>query len=159
MLSKPMSNSVSIFLLIFLTLVLYSTTMMTFVSGDMSEECKIRPIIHLLRYPGCVPKPIPSFACQGQCSSYVQVRHGLLFLFSFFCVSSPKWHFRCNKIHDHHVTLWHIRVSLTFLPSVSSIHPFFLPTHFWICTKSRLRTFSSVVTLSWLIGRKEGKEY
>lgn len=36
-------------------------------------NCHIRPIIHLLKYPGCVPKSIPSFACQGRCSSYVQV--------------------------------------------------------------------------------------
>lgn len=39
----------------------------------MNEDCHIRRIIHVLKYPGCVPKSIPSFACQGHCSSYVQV--------------------------------------------------------------------------------------
>ncbi|GIX96769.1 hypothetical protein CEXT_262101, partial [Caerostris extrusa] len=29
-------------------------------------------VIHVLQQPGCIPKPIPSFACQGSCSSYVQ---------------------------------------------------------------------------------------
>ncbi|RWS16401.1 mucin-5B-like protein, partial [Dinothrombium tinctorium] len=37
------------------------------------EICHLRPVIHLLKHPGCMPKPIPSFACQGSCSSYVQV--------------------------------------------------------------------------------------
>ncbi|XP_054714494.1 bursicon-like [Uloborus diversus] len=37
------------------------------------EECHLRPVIHVLQQPGCIPKPIPSFACQGSCSSYVQV--------------------------------------------------------------------------------------
>ncbi|CAB0014796.1 unnamed protein product [Nesidiocoris tenuis] len=32
----------------------------------------VTPVIHVLQYPGCVPKPIPSFACQGRCSSYIQ---------------------------------------------------------------------------------------
>lgn len=31
------------------------------------------PVIHVLQYPGCVPKPIPSFACVGRCASYIQV--------------------------------------------------------------------------------------
>lgn len=31
------------------------------------------PVIHVLQYPGCVPKPIPSFACIGRCASYLQV--------------------------------------------------------------------------------------
>uniref|UniRef100_A0A182TIQ1 DAN domain-containing protein n=1 Tax=Anopheles melas TaxID=34690 RepID=A0A182TIQ1_9DIPT len=26
-----------------------------------------------MQYPGCVPKPIPSFACIGRCASYIQV--------------------------------------------------------------------------------------
>ena len=45
-------------------------------SSDVSlsrEDCRLRPIIHQLKYPGCIPKSIPSFACQGHCSSYVQV--------------------------------------------------------------------------------------
>ncbi|XP_044597826.1 otogelin-like protein, partial [Cotesia glomerata] len=37
------------------------------------DECQVTPVIHLLRYPGCLPKPIPSFACTGRCSSYLQV--------------------------------------------------------------------------------------
>lgn len=31
------------------------------------------PVIHVLKHPGCIPKAIPSFACIGKCSSYVQV--------------------------------------------------------------------------------------
>lgn len=37
------------------------------------NECQVTPVIHVLQYPGCVPKPIPSFACIGRCSSYLQV--------------------------------------------------------------------------------------
>ncbi|XP_046742573.1 bursicon isoform X2 [Diprion similis] len=37
------------------------------------DECQVTPVIHVLRYPGCFPKPIPSFACTGRCSSYLQV--------------------------------------------------------------------------------------
>ncbi|XP_054167676.1 bursicon-like [Oppia nitens] len=37
------------------------------------EECHLRPVIHVLKHAGCIPKPIPSFACYGTCSSYVQV--------------------------------------------------------------------------------------
>uniref|UniRef100_T1H9U3 DAN domain-containing protein n=1 Tax=Rhodnius prolixus TaxID=13249 RepID=T1H9U3_RHOPR len=36
------------------------------------DECQVTPVIHVLQYPGCVPKPIPSFACTGRCSSYIQ---------------------------------------------------------------------------------------
>ncbi|KAF2353470.1 DAN protein, partial [Trinorchestia longiramus] len=38
-----------------------------------ADECNLTPVIHFLSYPGCISKPIPSFACQGRCSSYVQV--------------------------------------------------------------------------------------
>ncbi|XP_076047531.1 cuticle-tanning hormone bursicon [Oratosquilla oratoria] len=38
-----------------------------------ADECTLTPVIHLLSYPGCVSKPIPSFACKGKCTSYVQV--------------------------------------------------------------------------------------
>ncbi|XP_058055659.1 bursicon [Anopheles bellator] len=38
-----------------------------------SDECQVTPVIHVLQYPGCVPKPIPSFACIGRCASYIQV--------------------------------------------------------------------------------------
>ncbi|XP_018569360.1 bursicon [Anoplophora glabripennis] len=37
------------------------------------DECQVTPVIHVLQYPGCVPKPIPSFACIGRCASYLQV--------------------------------------------------------------------------------------
>ena len=40
----------------------------------MADECHLTPVIHVLQHPGCVPKPIPSFACTGICTSYVQVR-------------------------------------------------------------------------------------
>lgn len=38
-----------------------------------ADECQVTPVIHVLQYPGCVPKPIPSFACIGKCASYLQV--------------------------------------------------------------------------------------
>ena len=43
---------------------------LTSVTGD---ECNLTPVFHVLQYPGCIPKPIPSFACMGKCTSYVQV--------------------------------------------------------------------------------------
>uniref|UniRef100_A0A8D8YLU3 Bursicon n=1 Tax=Cacopsylla melanoneura TaxID=428564 RepID=A0A8D8YLU3_9HEMI len=43
------------------------------VSSASSDDCQVTPVIHVLQYPGCVPKPIPSFACTGRCSSYLQV--------------------------------------------------------------------------------------
>nr|UES72898.1 bursicon alpha 1 [Carausius morosus] len=42
-------------------------------SNSIADECQVTPVIHVLQFPGCVPKPIPSFACNGRCSSYVQV--------------------------------------------------------------------------------------
>lgn len=48
-----------------------------------SDECQVTPVIHVLQYPGCVPKPIPSFACIGRCSSYLQVK---------ICAKMPKTH-------------------------------------------------------------------
>ncbi|KAH8359935.1 hypothetical protein KR093_009587 [Drosophila rubida] len=41
--------------------------------GHLGDDCKVTPVIHVLQYPGCVPKPIPSFACVGRCASYIQV--------------------------------------------------------------------------------------
>ena len=38
-----------------------------------ADECHLTPVIHVLQHPGCIPKPIPSFACTGVCTSYVQV--------------------------------------------------------------------------------------
>merc|ERR1719447_1614819 len=37
------------------------------------DQCHLTPVFHVLQYPGCIPKPIPSFACMGKCTSYVQV--------------------------------------------------------------------------------------
>lgn len=42
--------------------------------GIQADECQLTPVIHVLQYPGCIPKPIPSFACTGRCTSYVQVK-------------------------------------------------------------------------------------
>ena len=39
----------------------------------LGDECHLTPVIHVLQHPGCIPKPIPSFACTGRCTSYVQV--------------------------------------------------------------------------------------
>lgn len=47
-----------------------------------ADDCSLTPVIHVLQYPGCVPKPIPSFACMGKCTSYVQVWQ----LFSIFYI-------------------------------------------------------------------------
>ncbi len=38
------------------------------------DECHLTPVIHVLQHPGCIPQPIPSFACTGRCTSYVQVK-------------------------------------------------------------------------------------
>ncbi|KAK6622156.1 hypothetical protein RUM44_001963 [Polyplax serrata] len=43
-------------------------------SSVATDNCQVTPVIHVLQYPGCVPKPIPSFACTGRCSSYLQVK-------------------------------------------------------------------------------------
>lgn len=42
-------------------------------ASNSGDECQVTPVIHVLQYPGCVPKPIPSFACIGRCASYLQV--------------------------------------------------------------------------------------
>lgn len=43
-------------------------------AASTTDECQVTPVIHVLQYPGCVPKPIPSFACIGRCASYLQVK-------------------------------------------------------------------------------------
>ena len=60
---------------------LHLVILMLAVSGNilqyptvMADDCQLTPVIHVLQYPGCIPKPIPSFACTGKCTSYVQVR-------------------------------------------------------------------------------------
>uniref|UniRef100_T1JJS2 Bursicon n=1 Tax=Strigamia maritima TaxID=126957 RepID=T1JJS2_STRMM len=57
------------------TLVFMVAAMMCIFSSRLAtaDECHITPVIHVLKYPGCNQKPIPSFACQGRCTSYVQV--------------------------------------------------------------------------------------
>lgn len=54
---------------------LASTLLLVVIASGIGpeESCQLRPVIHVLKQPGCQPKPIPSFACQGSCSSYVQV--------------------------------------------------------------------------------------
>ena len=44
-----------------------------FISGT-HDECHLTPVIHVLQHPGCKAQPIPSYACVGKCTSYVQVR-------------------------------------------------------------------------------------
>lgn len=52
---------------------------LTFVLSCISgQECQMTPVIHVLTHSGCKPKAIPSFACIGKCSSYVQVRLAIL---------------------------------------------------------------------------------
>lgn len=46
-------------------------------AAGSTDECQVTPVIHVLQYPGCVPKPIPSFACIGRCASYIQVSSNL----------------------------------------------------------------------------------
>lgn len=46
-------------------------------AAGSTDECQVTPVIHVLQYPGCVPKPIPSFACIGRCASYIQARSNL----------------------------------------------------------------------------------
>ncbi|KAK4029463.1 hypothetical protein OUZ56_022454 [Daphnia magna] len=60
-------NNVLPFLLASITLVILGL-----VSDVRADECHLTPVIHVLQYPGCIPKPIPSFACTGKCTSYVQ---------------------------------------------------------------------------------------
>ncbi|XP_050302650.1 bursicon [Anthonomus grandis grandis] len=52
---------------------LNSDRKMTVAAASSTDECQVTPVIHVLQYPGCVPKPIPSYACTGRCASYIQV--------------------------------------------------------------------------------------
>merc|ERR1712243_252009 len=45
---------------------------------SLSDECHLTPVIHVLQYPGCIPKPIPSFACTGKCTLCSGVRQPYL---------------------------------------------------------------------------------
>ena len=51
-----------------------AASLVLFSGGAAADECHLTPVIHVLQFPGCTPKPIPSFACAGRCTSYVQVR-------------------------------------------------------------------------------------
>lgn len=51
----------------------YAEDLNSLTMNTLADDCQITPVIHVLQYPGCVPKPIPSFACTGRCSSYLQV--------------------------------------------------------------------------------------
>lgn len=57
-------------------------------AASTTDECQVTPVIHVLQYPGCVPKPIPSFACTGRCASYIQVN-----LFTFHLVNNDNGKF------------------------------------------------------------------
>ncbi len=73
-----------------------------------ADDCSLTPVIHVLQYPGCVPKPIPSFACMGKCTSYVQVWQLFFYLLYYyyyicdgssaggFCVPVPLWSADCR---------------------------------------------------------------
>ncbi|CAG7820671.1 unnamed protein product [Allacma fusca] len=43
------------------------------ITGISAEDCKLTPVYHNLQSPGCNSITIPSFACVGKCTSYVQV--------------------------------------------------------------------------------------
>ena len=60
--------------------------------GIRADECSLTPVIHVLQYPGCMPKPIPSFACTGKCTSYVQVNNKILLI--------PRGKAVCNNQSD-----------------------------------------------------------
>ncbi len=62
-------------------------------SPAWSDECHLTPVIHVLQYPGCTPKPIPSYACTGRCTSYVQVctAHILLCILTQKYIFLDKW--------------------------------------------------------------------
>ncbi|XP_065221449.1 uncharacterized protein LOC135846344 [Planococcus citri] len=50
------------------------------------NNCQVTPVLHVLQYPGCIPKPIPSYACTGRCSSYLQVSGSKLWQMERSCM-------------------------------------------------------------------------
>ncbi|CAM1300549.1 Burs (predicted) [Pycnogonum litorale] len=58
------------FIMVMVTIVIF---MVVKPSDGRERGCHITPVIHVLEHPNCAPKPIPSFACTGTCTSYVQV--------------------------------------------------------------------------------------
>ncbi|XP_074598710.1 cuticle-tanning hormone bursicon [Brevipalpus obovatus] len=55
------------------SLFLLFLTMFINISDVSSKGCQLRPVIHVLNHQGCIAKSVPSFACHGTCSSYVQI--------------------------------------------------------------------------------------
>ncbi|XP_013791645.1 bursicon-like [Limulus polyphemus] len=47
--------------------------LVTFTLLSKADDCQLRPVMHVLKFPNCRVHVIPSFACQGTCSSYVEV--------------------------------------------------------------------------------------
>lgn len=72
----PNDNGISSGKVVDTSVLLYSHSFFSIVDiGHLGDDCQVTPVIHVLQYPGCVPKPIPSFACVGRCASYIQVKH------------------------------------------------------------------------------------
>ncbi|XP_022696615.1 bursicon-like [Varroa jacobsoni] len=57
----------------FIFLVLLHSLFLNGAEIRAEENCQLKPVIHIIKEPGCQPKPVPSFACHGACASYVQV--------------------------------------------------------------------------------------
>ena len=66
-------NLSNILVLMAAWLVLWCIMVVLGIEKSKADQCNLMPVIHVLNHPGCLPKPIPSFACQGKCNSYVQV--------------------------------------------------------------------------------------
>ncbi|KAG8236986.1 hypothetical protein J437_LFUL016897 [Ladona fulva] len=73
LLAKRVSSSDLVFVMAVATVVLLLFTGAVPQANALTDQCQVTPVIHVLQYPGCVPKPIPSFACTGRCTSYLQV--------------------------------------------------------------------------------------
>nr|XP_022918797.1 bursicon [Onthophagus taurus] len=58
---------------ILLTATCLNPRIKTVEAAGTTDECQLTPVIHVLQYPGCIHKPIPSYACIGRCASYLQV--------------------------------------------------------------------------------------
>lgn len=57
----------------FRLLMLYALLWQQSVIARAGDECELRRVMHEFQLPGCVRKLVPSYGCQGSCSSYVQV--------------------------------------------------------------------------------------
>merc|ERR1712061_553899 len=58
-----------------MSLITFTLVVVFFMTANhsLADECHLTPVIHKLQYPGCQDVTIPSFACTGKCTSYVQV--------------------------------------------------------------------------------------